>query len=422
MGREVIKRIVAALGGGGIVAVAVAVGGTAASAISPHAGSAAGSPPETVYVLDQGNGTVLPMLASTGKVLPAIHIGVLPSTSPGPPAGFIAVTPDGGRAYAVNPGLSTVTAINTLTNKAIATIRLGKGNLPVSLAISPDGKTGYVLEDEDPETANIGVIVPFNIATGTLGSPIPVGTNPIAMVFSRDSRSGYVLDSGEGQARGVLVRIDLATNLVTGHVQTGIRPEALAITPDDNTILVVDRQNPVNGIGNVLPVRASTVTAGKPITVGWVPTAIEITPTGQTAYVLDTEGAGAHGSSQGAVTPVTISTRKAGRPVSVGIFPLALAITPAPGRVYALNTTDGAVNGNGTVTPIRIPSDTAAASVKVGRAPDAIVASPDERTIYVANGISGTVTEINTLTSKVERTIRVGPRFTADPVALAIVG
>jgi hypothetical protein len=39
----------------------------------------------------------------------------------------------------------------------------------------------------------------------------------------------------------------------------------------------------------------------------------------------------------------------------------------------------------------------------------------------VANGISGTVTEINTLTGKVERTIRVGPQFTADPVALAIV-
>jgi YVTN family beta-propeller protein len=421
MGREVIKRLVAALGSGGILAIAV--GSTvAASAISTQSGSPQGSRPETVYVLDQGNGTVLPVLASAGKILPAIHVGVLPSTSPPAPDDSIAVTPDGGRVYVVNPGLSTVTAISTRTNKAIATISLGNGNLPVSLAIAPDGKTGYVLEDENPEQANTGVIVPLNIATGTLGSPIPVGTNPIAMVFSRDSRFGYVLDSGEGRAPGVLVKFDLATMLVTGHVQTGIRPDAMAITPDGNTILVVNSQNPVNGIGNVLPVRASAVTAGKPIRVGWVPSAIQITSDGRTAYVLDALGSGQHANSQGAVTPITVSTRKARRPIRVGILPIALAITPKTSWVYVFNMSDGAVNGGGTVTPIRISSDTAAASVKVGRAPDAIVAAPGGRSVYVANAISGTVTEINTLTRKVERTIRVGPQFAADPVALAIVG
>lgn len=421
MGREVIKRLVAALGSGGILVVAVASTVTA-SAISPQAASAARSRPEIVYVLDQGNGTVVPALASTSKILPAIHVGVLPSTSPAAPAGSIAVAPGGGRVYVVNPGLSTITAISTRTNKAIATISLGIGNLPLSLAITPDGKTGYVLEDENPEQANIGVVVPLNIATSTLGSPIPVGTNPIAMVFSRDSRFGYVLDSGEGRGPGVLVKIDLATNLVTGHVQTGIRPDAMAITPDGNTIFVVNSQNAVNAIGNVLPVRTSTVTAGKPVRAGWVPSAIEITPDGRTAYVLDALGAGAHASTQGAVTPITISTRKARRPIRVGISPIALAITPKTSWVYVLNMTDGAVNGRGTVTPIRISSDTAAASVKVGRSPDAIAAAPGGRTVYVANAVSGTVTEINTLTRKVEGTIRVGRQFAADPVALGVVG
>jgi YVTN family beta-propeller protein len=161
--------------------------------------------------------------------------------------------------------------------------------------------------------------------------------------------------------------------------------------------------------------------AGKRITVGWEPTAIEIPPDGRTAYVLDAAGDRADGgSSQGAVTPITISTRKAGRPVNVGLVPIALGITPATGRVYVLNTFDD-VTFNGTVTLIHVPSD-AAASVKVGEAPDAIAAALDGRTIYVANAISGTVTEINALTSKVERTIRVGPRYTADPVALAFVG
>lgn len=421
MGSEVIKRLVAALGSGGILVVAV--GSTvAASAVSSQAGSAARSRPETLYVLDQGNGTVLPVLARTGKVLPAIHVGVLPSSSPGAPNDSIAVTPDGRRAYVVNPGLSTVTAINTRTNKAIATISLGNDNRPVSLAITPDGKTGYVLEDENPEQVNVGVVVPLNIATGTLGSPIPVGTNPIAMVFSRDSRFGYVLDSGAGRTRGELVKIDVATNLGTGHVQTGIRPDAMALTPDGSTILVVNSQNSRNGIGNVLPIRASTVTAGKQVRVGWVPSAIAITPDGRTAYVLDSAGVGAHGSSQGAVTPITISTRRAGRPITVGMSPVALAVTPKTSWVYVVNMTDGAVNGRGTVTPIRIRTNTAVANIKVGRSPDAIVAAPGGRAVYVANAISGTVTEINTLTRKVERTIRVGRQILADPVALAIAG
>ena len=56
--------------------------------------------------------------------------------------GSIAITPDGKIVYVANFDSGTVTPITIATNKAGPAIRTGK--TPYAIAITPDGRTAYV--------------------------------------------------------------------------------------------------------------------------------------------------------------------------------------------------------------------------------------------------------------------------------------
>jgi YVTN family beta-propeller protein len=50
---------------------------------------------------------------------------------------------------------------------------------PYAIAITPDGKTAYVLN------IGSGTVTPIRTATGTAGTPITVGTEPMAIAITR---------------------------------------------------------------------------------------------------------------------------------------------------------------------------------------------------------------------------------------------
>jgi YVTN family beta-propeller protein len=75
-----------------------------------------------------------------------------------------------------------------------------------------------------------------------------------------------------------------------------------------------------SGSGSVTPIDTATDTADSPITVGSGPNAIAITPNGQTVYVVN--------SGSGSVTPIDTATNTAGAPITVGSSPEGIAITP----------------------------------------------------------------------------------------------
>jgi YVTN family beta-propeller protein len=72
--------------------------------------------------------------------------------------------------------------------------------------------------------------------------------------------------------------------------------------------------------GTVTPIATRTNTAGPPISVGYGPENIAITPNGKTAYV-------AHGDDT--VTPIATRTNTARPPITVGSGPFAIVIMPA---------------------------------------------------------------------------------------------
>ena len=65
-----------------------------------------------------------------------------------------------------------MTPIATATNTAGPPITTGDN--PDAIAITPDGKTAYVVN------ADSGTVTPITTATNTAGPPIPVGSDPAA--------------------------------------------------------------------------------------------------------------------------------------------------------------------------------------------------------------------------------------------------
>src|SRR5215469_16626181 len=88
----------------------------------------------------------------------------------------IAITPDGKTAYVVNNGSGTVTPIRTATNTALKAIKVGIG--PFAIAITPDGKTAYVTNRHS------GTVTPIRTATNTALKAINVGSGPFAVAIT----------------------------------------------------------------------------------------------------------------------------------------------------------------------------------------------------------------------------------------------
>ena len=87
------------------------------------------------------------------------------------------------------------------------------------IAITPDGKTAYVLSFSD-------TVTPINLATNTAGPPIHVGGPLTAIAFTPDSKTAYVA-STDG-----VIPISMATNTAgrpIGGIHSGA--DALVIAP-----------------------------------------------------------------------------------------------------------------------------------------------------------------------------------------------
>jgi len=73
--------------------------------------------PFTVYVLNQGSGTVTPISTATNTAGKPIKVGHSPCS--------IAIAPDGREVYVANQMAGTVTPIDTRTNRAGKPIKVG---------------------------------------------------------------------------------------------------------------------------------------------------------------------------------------------------------------------------------------------------------------------------------------------------------
>jgi YVTN family beta-propeller protein len=174
---------------------------------------------DTVYATDTGDGTVVPIDTATNTAGTPIPI---PGTPPGP--GAIAITPNGSTIWVTDGITPAVTSIDTTTNTVATTIGIPTTEqtefgaatvVPGGIAITPNSETAYVADTEwftpapSPNLTPGTSVTPIDLVTNTAESPIQTsGDEPINLAVTPDGGTAYVTN----EESGFVTAIDTATN------------------------------------------------------------------------------------------------------------------------------------------------------------------------------------------------------------------
>ncbi|MGA9188117.1 MAG: PKD domain-containing protein, partial [Methanosarcina sp.] len=283
-------------------------------------------------------------------------------------------------AYITNSGGTTVSVIDTSTNKITATVDIGSS--PYGVAVNPAGTKVYVASDGS-DTVSV-----IDTATNKITATVPIGSHPWGVAVNSAGTKVYVANEGSG----TVSVIDTATNKVTATVPVGNYPCGVAVNPAGTKVYVV---NTLDNTISVIDTATNKVTATVPV--GNVPTGVAVNPAGTKVYVTNEYN----------VSVVDTATNKVTATVPVGSYPWGVAVNPAGTKVYVTNY------GDNTVSVVDTATNKITATVPVGDYPLGIAINLAGTKVYVANEESSTVSVIDTATNKVAATVPVGK----DPVA-----
>jgi len=226
---------------------------------------------------------------SSDEVVAIVPVGDTPT--------YIALTPDGTRAYAVNSGsqgdpnkVGTVSVINTATNTAVKTISVGIG-FPFQVAFTSDGTKAYVAISSFAGatlTAGTDRVAVIDTATNSVIATIaqPYNSGPIGVATTPDGDRVYVTR----RFAGSVAVIDTASNSVVAEISVGGTPVGIAITPDGTRVYVGNRgTSQVKLIDTAMNKVIATISMPPGVGPSTSTTSIAFTPDGSQAYVTYSE-------------------------------------------------------------------------------------------------------------------------------------
>jgi YVTN family beta-propeller protein len=284
---------------------------------------------------------------------------------------WVAMAPDGRRAYVTMDGASTgaVAVIDTVSNSVTATIPIGI--LPGDVAVAPDGKRVFVSNFDGTQVA--GQLSVIDTATDTVTADITVsgqggGTKGVAV--SPDGKTVYVCNEQDvGHERGRLSVIDTGTNTVTATVPVSSFPTAVRITPDGSRVYVID----TDGILTVVDTASGTATSPFVTVVG-----NRMAFLGQHAYVVR--------DADTLLSVLDTSTHQVTGLVEVDGLATDIAIAPDGQLAYVTQRTRSRLSVVDTATNLAKPFP-----VTIDGTADALTLTPDGKRAYISNRRTRTV-------------------------------
>jgi len=363
--------------------------------------------------------TALLVPSGAQRQAPPQRHGTLRATQAPATAGPMMAYVDGGRTSF--GGLNSVIPVNLGTGRTLAPIKLRVTGGLIDELMSPNGRTLYVVtlggpENSSPKTAP-GEVLPIDTTTRTAGSPIRLGGGfPYGALMSPDGRTGYFLEQFQGVAT-----VNFATNR-PGPFITIRGALTFALTPDGKTLYVVTQDTlagvPVSGptlstptSASVIPVDTASMRALPPVTtrddtgMG----KIAVAPDGRTAYLLSFQ----QGITGQVLTPIDTRTNTALPPIMVSASVTDSSITISPdSRSAYLYTGPG-------IMAVDLTTRTVRWTVKLGspiwswnfpQGPSwqtQTVVSPDSRTVYT-HGDNNGVYRVDAATGAELAPIRMG--------------
>lgn len=396
-----------------------------------------------VYVADYGGSKVVPFNAITKAIGSTIGTGTGPND--------VAITPDGKEVLATVPNSNAVDVISTATNAITNTITVTD---PDAIAITPDGNTAWVVSYSGNE------IVPIDLKTLTVGTPIAVGTAPDAIAITPDGKKAFV---GNTTSQNV-TPINLVTRQALSPISMPSGVSAIAITPDGSTAFCVNAS-----AGEVTPVTVATDAASKPISIGGSAYSIAIdpdqAPVAQISAKVAAAGSATTFSAAGSTvkfgqivsyvwnfgdgtTMTTTVDQVSHTYLAPGSYFVTVTETDSAGtstkqvftgHVMSRNGSQSAVGaisiilpnaqtpnwealvvnkGSNSVTPIDLANFSVGTPVAVGSSPSAIAITPNAQEAFVANYNSSSVSEVDI--SGGSLTVANTITISGNPVAIAI--
>jgi YVTN family beta-propeller protein len=170
----------------------------------PH-GMAITQDGRTVYVSGDGSSSVDVIDTVTDKVVNEITVGKAPNG--------IALTPDGNLLAVTVYGEDRVAFIDTATQRVIATTAVPK---PHTVAISPDGKLGYVTVQK-PGHFGLAVI---DMAKHSIVRILPLDKTPRDGEFGYNGKFFYFTQAGVSSVQV----LDPASGKIVAQIPTGVSP------------------------------------------------------------------------------------------------------------------------------------------------------------------------------------------------------
>jgi YVTN family beta-propeller protein len=308
-----------------------------------------------VYVSDETGGAVVVVDPDAGRVVQRLAVGKRPRGIKLAPDGkhllvALSGSPIGGPGVdesKLPPADRAADGIGLIELPSGAVIRkYQSGQDPESFAISPDGKTLYVSNEDAAEMSAL------DLQSGNIRARVKVGQEPEGVTVRPDGRVVYVTCEGEND----IVAIDTTRLAVLGRIKTGARPRAIVFTSDGKT--------------------------------GFV--------TSENGGVLTAFDTASHGVSTTIQIPKILSTPIPPRPMGAVMAPDDSQLFVSLGRSKSIAVIDVA-----TRRVARIIED-------VGSRPWGIGLSADGKQLYTANGPSGDVSVVDIASGKTMKRISVG--------------
>ncbi len=227
-----------------------------------------------------------------------------------------------GHRYAVlpMPADDKLMIIDADTKQRVRTVPLGV--LPVASVISPDGETAWVTvfggqrpepgarsatqccdPAAEPVRVNTrGIALPgtverIEVATGKVTHRITVGAHPTGLAWDISRQRLYVANGNSDSVSA----IDTRSNTLAGHIavtpfrerRIGLAPTAVALTPDGNTLVVTLGGVNAAALYDVRGAAPASAVLRGLIPTGWYPSSADISADGKTLAVGTLFGVGA---------------------------------------------------------------------------------------------------------------------------------
>jgi YVTN family beta-propeller protein len=226
-----------------------------------------------------------------------------------------AISKDGRTLYVSNEDAASVSVVDVQSSRVIATVPVG--GEPEGVTLHPDGRSVYVTSEADH-----GVDV-IDTERNTVIARIPTGNRPRSTVFTADGAKGYVT----AELGGAVTLVDAKAHKPLRSIAIpgeGAKPMGTAISPDGRRVYVTNGRG---GTLSVIDVATDSVVAT--VKVGTRPWGVGVTPDGKKIYTAN--GPSNDVSVIDAETRQVIATVKGGRsPWGVAVARGPVPLDPAP--------------------------------------------------------------------------------------------